>query len=390
MQFVRGKETRHNYLLRGEKDLTWSNLRHLLEDDNEEEKVMKKPLEQQGVLSEVWNVRIGNDNDWIVKFARNSSQKELFRVESNFYQQFGNEKPFSFFIPKPLYTSETCIILERITNVTSYSLLEGCPIHHVKPILSCLAKMHLQHWNSKKVDLQVLSSNPGIGSNLNGLTKEQLFSEYISDWIQFTNYPSSEQLQTKFATICHELKRRKIRTIHTHVHTFRPALIHGDFHIANLLLDDSTEPCHYWCIDWATCGIGNPLIDFAFFLLVSGNEETSQNMISYLQHYYTTIISSTTCVDWCWEECLEMYYYVILNQLCILVAYHKFASKISQGNTNLQKHFQNVNRRCIQAILSCSVDDDPIHSLLTTNIPLKSSEDFDNEKSALPHIQVSL
>ena len=147
-------------MLRGVDDLTWTNLRHFLvtndDDDDDEKEVIVEPVEAQGVLSEVWNVKIGNEYDWIVKFPRNSSQKELFRVEANFYRYIHKggctklSSRFPFSIPHAIHTSETCIIIKRIKNVTTttHSLLQGCPNDHLKPILSCLAKMHLRYWKN--------------------------------------------------------------------------------------------------------------------------------------------------------------------------------------------------------------------------------------------------
>ena len=218
---------------------------------------------ETAVLSNVYRIQVHLEHEQIVELIAKFKRKELhefhdmFRVESNFYTEISVELKNSFKIPKCIYASATFLLLACITSET-FSVMQACPIEKIQPILINLAKMHSQFWKFGKVDK--LASPAGIRSTLDGLTKETQFPTHLAAFLQ--DLPQKELLQR----ICKQDIVSNIRSTHDLLHESSNVwtMIHGDFHIGNILIQNSS----FWLVDWATCGKGNPLRDVVFFLIV--------------------------------------------------------------------------------------------------------------------------
>lgn len=232
-----------------------------------------EPLSEAAILSRVYQISVSqNDSDipsrWIAKFLKSSLPLEdMFTVESSFYTSYAKELQEavdSIEIPKALYCGAKCIVLEYVSDTTSFTLLDGCPQDRLDLVLSSLARIHAHFWKQPTTGL---SPTAGIGTAMSGLQKEQAFPNL---WKAFVEDISLDDAQgEKLNAVCSDLSNRRLRDIHERVHEYQPTLIHGDFHVGNLLFNNDTSKLTI--LDWATCGAGNNMVDVVFFFSSAPN-----------------------------------------------------------------------------------------------------------------------
>uniref|UniRef100_A0A7S1Z7D1 CHK kinase-like domain-containing protein n=1 Tax=Ditylum brightwellii TaxID=49249 RepID=A0A7S1Z7D1_9STRA len=350
----------------------------------------------------------------------------MFQIEASFYkmqqQQSSSSSttttttttlpPLPFHLAKMIYSSSHCIILEKIEHVQSFPLVHGCPTLSIREcMIRNLALMHARYWQTTAATTTTttaymqtfwksLSSTPGIGSSLSGKDKEYLFPTHWNDFLRSTTN-ISETERNKIQNVCINLQNKQIHQIHDKVHVFQTTLIHGDYHIANVLFSPQQQPeqkenqtekkkfdSSFWLLDWATCGLGNPLLDVVFFLLVSTNAPLQEGEVKHLLQYYYSILTSNDSTHtksnphgpyiastFSYDTFMTHYQHALLNQFIVLVCYDKLSRQLidslmtttttttttlTSSNADekktkqdtMKKHFDNVNERCIRALLS--------------------------------------
>ena len=271
--------------------------------------------------------------------------EHMFRVESHFYRTTEHEFPFR--LPRPVYTSSSMIIVEHVASDRHWTAAEGCPQEMVLPIITQLGRFHAQSIETPEL-WEGLASPAGVGSTLSGLAKETQFAGQWEDFL--ANIPSlSESVRTQVASICTELSNRRLRDIHDKIHDHPlQTLIHGDFHVANMLFQKED----IWLVDWATCGKGFPLIDLAFFAIVSLSEDVREQVEDgMLQAYHKGL---GPAVDMSFEDRRRMYRTCLLNQFLILVGYDRMSRQLvhqAKRPEELAHHFNVVNARACHALV---------------------------------------
>jgi hypothetical protein len=321
-----------------------------------------EPLSEAAILSSVYQVTVSvNESDqpsrWIAKFLRPTLLLEqMFDVEGTFYKSLAdehwNELDSSIHIPKALYCGPKCIILEYVPDTISFTLLEGCPLERLELVLSSLARIHAHFWH--RPPIAGLSSTAGIGSAMSGLEKEETFPNL---WKAFVNDVAlNHDEKQKLVALCTDLSKRKLQDIHKHVHDYQPTLIHGDFHVGNMLFHNDSK---LTLLDWATCGAGNNMVDVVFFLVVSTNLNMNEIMSTWLPLYHKVLLESNPTIDFSWEKCVSHFRTCLLNQFLVLVCYDEISKSLLAFHVESRnaldhytRHFENVNRRCVEALLS--------------------------------------
>jgi len=250
----------------------------------------------------------------------------------------------------------------------------------------------------------------GMGQRLPSLQKEGLF---VRSWketldnisfededggadesgVSSSNSSSSSDTTKSFIQkMSQRLETLRLRDVHDMVHKHRITLVHGDFHVANFLwpslqsstttatatatdTDDSESTTRPYVVDWATCGYGNPLVDFVFFLVVSTNNNCVSNVYGWLRKYYDLLLKynpnlrSTLTV----ETLKEMMMPALLCQWLILVSYDAMCRQIALSEANETKcemtsrHFNNVNLRTVLAMKSLDGWDKLLNEIPKTN-----------------------
>ncbi|RLN68458.1 hypothetical protein BBP00_00001001 [Phytophthora kernoviae] len=166
--------------------------------------------------------------------------------------------------------------------------------------------------------------------------------------------------KARLTTLCEQLSKKpdQLTKLHDLVDQGPSSLIHGDFHIANMLL--STDPAEEttWLLDWATCGKGNPLRDLAFFFIVSVQASHRQAQEAQcLKVYHEALTKETEAAYLSLDELHHKYKLCILNQFVILVVFDNLSKSLAANakteklRVELDAHFREVNRRACLSVL---------------------------------------
>ena len=360
----------------------------------------------QGVLSRVYRVTVkyvweeeeeesrretstaSLPTEWIVKLPREDlTLPWMFETEKVMYELFAQALPhwqlLPFTVPRLLYGTEDCLIVEGIKDTICLELMSGTPIDRMTFVTNALASLHSATWKSEWLasSAQKLRYPPGMGHRLSPLLKEYLFPHQWRGAVEtaLVGYCHKEMLEF-IVDLCQQLESRRLRDVHDIVHNQKLCLIHGDFNISNLLFPkedgDRRKPT---LIDWAAGGFGNPMIDVAFFLVL--NDCAADSSIPWLHQYYDELIKCNE--EWTKElsfnDMLRLLRWALLYQWIILVAYDKMSRQLSEGDQNLVKaklkHFTSVNRRAIHVMYTIGGFEIEKLSLLT-EIERKEASDF--------------
>ncbi|RLN32020.1 hypothetical protein BBJ28_00017131 [Nothophytophthora sp. Chile5] len=341
-----------------------------------------------GVISEVVIITVhfepaangncGNEEQelkkkFVGKFLRPEFPFEsMFVVESKFYNDFAaktadaaTKNPvvdFPFAIPTAIFTSNVLIVLECVDSVKTFTCIDGSPADQIGSLMAKLAQMHARYWNH---DCDGLASPAGIGSQLSGEEKRLQFPDCWTAFLDDIPLESAEK--ARLSVFCQRLseKPHQLEAVHKLVDEGPSTLIHGDFHIANMLLPTDPSDETTWLLDWATCGKGNPLRDLAFFFIVSvqSDHRRSQEAVS-LKLYYEALATEVQSMPLSLDELRRQYKACVLNQFVILVVYDSLSKSLAANakteklRVELDAHFREVNRRACLSVLDNFEDED--------------------------------
>lgn len=346
-----------------------------------------KPLEV-GVISEVVAVTVflrsegqqqgGNDESvlerqLIAKFLRPEFPFEsMFQVESTFYTSLASSAAVSlangarlpFNVPTPVFTSNSLIVLERVPSVETFTCVQGCPADQITVLVSKLAQFHAHFWD---YDCDGLAVPAGIGSNLSGESKQEQFPDLWAAYLDDIPLESDDKI--RLVTLCEKLSATPelLATAHNLVETGPQTLIHGDYHVANVLFSTNDTAANMWLLDWATCGKGNPMRDLAFFFIVSVTQhDRREHETNCLQLYHETVTSERAAQEkpLSLAEWTRHYRLCVLNQFLILVVYDHLSkhlavnAKTDKLRGELDAHFRTVNLRACHSVLDNWCGDD--------------------------------
>ncbi|GMF49286.1 unnamed protein product [Phytophthora fragariaefolia] len=312
---------------------------------------------------------------FVGKFLRPEFPFEsMFTVESTFYNEF-TTKPcdaamknsaavvgFPFAIPSAIFTSNVLIVLDCVESVKTFTCVDGSPPQLIPMLVTKLAQMHSRFWNH---ECNGLSSPAGIGSQLTGEEKRLQFPECWGNYLDDVALESREKEQ--LAEMCRLLSSKpdQLKAVHDLVDSGPKTLIHGDFHIANMLLPTDPADEMMWLLDWATCGKGNPLRDLAFFFIVSVRDSHRRAQETHcLEVYHKALTAEAEAAQISWDELLHQYKACVLNQFVILVVYDSLSKSLAANakteklRVELNAHFREVNRRACLTVLDNISDKD--------------------------------
>lgn len=347
--------------------LTNAFLQEILGDDTVVSGFEWQALET-GVISEVVAVRVflesasgAREKQLVAKFLRPEFPFEsMFLVESTFYASFGHGSVTSvpFELARPVFTSNVLIVLERVPSIETHTCLQGCPESRIATLVTKLAQFHARLWSH---DCDGLAVPAGIGSNLSGEAKKERFP---SLWAAYVGaIPLEQDDRARLTTLCAYLCAHPelLQRTHELVDSGPQTLIHGDYHVANVLFPRTSASTdeRVWLLDWATCGKGNPMRDLAFFFIVSVTERDRRaHEQRSLALYYSTVsresasAAALSLADW-----TQQYKVCVLNQFLILVVYDHLSKQLAANakteklRRELDAHFRSVNLRACLSVL---------------------------------------
>ncbi|KAF1335373.1 Aminoglycoside phosphotransferase, partial [Globisporangium splendens] len=322
----------------------------------------------------------------VAKFLRPEFPFEsMFLVESKFYAEFANFSSMSssksaklpFAVPTPVFTSSVLIVLERVDAVQTFTCIQGCPSDRISMLVKKLAQLHGRFWDH---DGEGLAVPAGIGSGLTGEAKRAqfpgLWSAYLDD------IPLGNTEKERLTTLCQRLSANPelLESVHNAVEGDPSTLIHGDYHVANILFPTAPSDPTVWLLDWATCGKGNPMRDLAFFFIVSVAEQDRREQESASLQLYRDVVAmeSPEAATLTLDEWRRHYRICVLNQFLILVVYDHLSkhlaanAKTEKLRNELDAHFRKVNLRACFSVLD-NIDADALDSLVIASQKSQSS-----------------
>lgn len=342
----------------------------------------------RGVLSNVQTLDVKlsstNTKQFLNKFRKNEIPlDDLFKVESTFYELADEleqleDAMFPFRLAKALATGSNCIILELIQDVTCLDVHQSCPVDYFDDVIHKLAEMHAYCWvgSSSTTTNNILTEyaprlamSPGAGQSLPASTRQDQFEvAWPAVRKRLVPFFSSEDICRLDDVVTWIASVDRIEVIKRCVEGRRYTLVHGDFHMGNLLLPKTDNRCDSsvdnrpWLVDWSFCGLGNPVVDLVFFLGM--NDVT--NIDSVLRNYHNVIKERSQLS---WNDLLAMFRECLLNQFVILVSYDSLCREMADTREDQHAHFDRVNTRCARLILAYNFDSSggihPIQSLTT-------------------------
>lgn len=379
-------------------DITLELLSKIL--SNKVESYDLKPL-GRGIMSNVQILTICYDKSinrseepptqFIVKFKKPEIPlPDLFSVEAEFYrltETICNEpSAFPFRLVKVYAAGSSWLMLEYISDseITTYDVHEGCPSSVFDELLVRLANVHSYFWiqnvdqstrdsgTISKYRFQKLSTNPGAGHSLPISTRQELF---LPAWPAFRDrlalyLKDSYSLQLMDDIVEWTAADNRIEKSASLASQMKCTLVHGDFHIGNILLPAEQDTGNHvmntpWLVDWSMAGLGNPLVDLVFFLVVGApnipiNESgtclstMSANVERVLKLYHTTLNDESALLSW--DQFVTHFRACLLNQLVILICYdglcRDMADSLRDEKDVYHAHFDRVNVRCARMLLS--------------------------------------
>jgi len=392
-------------------------------------------------------------NRFLVKFQKPEiPMPDLFSVEGEFYRLVDAlaEKTMSssedaggiilstlslpFRLVDAIATGKSWLLLQYVPpdRVKTIDVTSGCPPDKFDELMTRLARLHTCFWirpeqgetlenlrlsSILKDRSGTLSATPGVGHNL---PIEDRQASFANSWpavrkrlLPFFRSESREYLQQLDKIVKWTAQSHRIENITNSVGEKKLTLIHGDFHVGNMLfpklsshegkvwcadrntghnkINDGAASSRPWLVDWSMSGIGNPLIDLVFFLVVGADvipsnahpdtdpvATTSKNLEKVLCQYHRTLNSSS------WansetrnepflgselssllgpsllsrDEMVSMFRQCLLNQFVILVCYDDLCRSLAEASPDkeskelLHSHFDRVNVRCVNMLLS--------------------------------------
>ena len=365
-----------------------------------------KPL-GKGVMSDVQILTVDiNDSQcemkaqYLVKFKKPEIPlPDLFSVEGEFYRLAESvlvEQPaFPFRLAKALAAGSSWLMLEYTPHsaVRTFHVHESCPLDLFDDLVKRLAKMHAFFWIHNGSSLQnnftgtlkagsiQLSSNPGTGHSLPvDSRQEQFLPAWPAVRERLAAYIKNDSLLRVDAIVQWTSTNSRIKKCTNLVSEQRRTVIHGDYHIGNILVpnkylqrDECDSPLIPWLVDWSMAGIGNPLVDLVFFLVVgakcipvteSGSTEVSRAVNHVLEQYHNALkgcenkTSVTNEMLLSWEDLVSMFRMCVLNQFILLICFDSLCRDVANGYQSKNEkhlyhaHFDRVNIRCVMMLLS--------------------------------------
>ncbi|KAL9182350.1 hypothetical protein ACHAXT_013002 [Thalassiosira profunda] len=354
--------------------------------------------------------------------------RDLFTVEGRFYRFASKMKSaegendgsgFPFRLVDAVAFGPSWILLEYISAEDDMDIIdvhEGCPSERFDDLLVRLARIHATCWISDDAEISSkpapaissllrkyackLSPAPGAGHTLPPSGRQQQFApgwpavrERMMPYFQ-SEY-GTQSLEKMDEIVSWTSQSSRIADIARSVAEKKCTLVHGDFHIGNMLLEktqheDSGErkqPAP-WLVDWSMAGVGNPCVDLVFFLILaaeaiptyemstegaslqSTTEMTTERVGRILKQYYQTLTAGEQDEDTAntplpsnrtqqprlqWEAFLSMFSECLLNQFIILVCYDSLCRSMADASPDgptFHHHFDRVNVRCARMLLS--------------------------------------
>lgn len=191
------------------------------------------------------------------------------------------------------------LLIEHLKAFRIGDQVAGCSIDETRRVLTTMADMHGQFWNSERLDefrWLVPMRYAGKPMHMMYVQAVDKFKERHAE--RLTGHASDilDWMKANFLALFTELSARP------------STLVHGDFRLDNLCFDDDTGEVIVF--DWQTIGVGPGAIDLAYFLSAAVTEDAPDGTVDEMLEFYRERLGaqgvqlSPTALKWEYEVSL--------------------------------------------------------------------------------------
>jgi hypothetical protein len=225
-----------------------------------------------------------------------------FLKEVSFYQQLQSSlrirTPRCYFAQIKDEGPEFMLLLEDLSPAEQGNQLAGCSETVARAALSQLVGLHAPSWNDARLlELDWLGqSTPESGAMVTSLYNAQLpgFMERFGDKLD----ADQRAIITAFGQSSALQQRSQSEPF---------ALVHIDFRLDNLLIDETGPEPIVTTVDWQSITVGNPMTDVAYFIGAGLLADTRRSAEDALVREYHQALLAAGIADYAWTNCWEDY-----------------------------------------------------------------------------------
>jgi hypothetical protein len=241
-------------------------------------------------------------------------QSRMYEREFCFYRDVAHDialrAPRLYYSALQPETGECVLLLEDLAPAQTLNMLEGCTTEDAALALRHLATLHAAWWEHPR--LGALDWLPAFDDQA-----ENDQRQYAQSWEVFltkVGHLLPDGLVPLGASLKHHVVAVK-RYLGQHPRT----LLHGDFHLHNLLFGSTPGSRTLTVIDWQACSRGRATRDLAHFLVTGlppGRRRAHE--LGLLKLYHTVLVEHGVAA-YSFEQCLQDYRFTMLDELYFLV-----------------------------------------------------------------------
>ena len=207
-------------------------------------------------------------------------------------------------------TGKSVLLLEDIVDALAGDSVVGCSVEQARLALWHLAKFHARWWESPQLD--DFPWLPNINDNA-----DRAQVSYQHAWDRFAE-KVGDQLSAPFRNVAMRYGSH-VAPIKDQLAARTTTILHGDYHLGNLMFGPPGSDTSLVAIDWQLMGKGPGTEDVAYFL--AGEMETAQRRaaeLSLLKGYHGTLVESGVR-GYEFDDCQRDYRLSMFRPLQILV-----------------------------------------------------------------------
>jgi hypothetical protein len=207
-------------------------------------------------------------------------------------------------------TGECVLLLEDLAPAQTLDMLEGCTAEDAALVLRHLATFHASWWEHPR--LGTLDWLPAFDAQA-----ESDQRQYARAWEVFLGKVGG-LLPAGLVPLGARLKHH-VAGVKRYLGQQPGTLLHGDFHLHNLLFDSTGGTRTLTVIDWQACSRGRATRDLAHFLVTGLPPDRRRAHEPELLRLYHTTLTEHGVGDYSLKQCLRDYRFTMLDELHFLV-----------------------------------------------------------------------
>lgn len=225
-----------------------------------------------------------------------------FLKEVSFYQQLQSRlkirTPRCYFAAIDGEGPAFMLLLEDLSPAEQGNQLAGCSESVARAALAEVVGLHAPSWNdSSLLELDWLGRPTPESSEMT----TSLYNAQLPGFLdRFGSKLEADQREiiTAFGQSTALAQRASQQPF---------SLVHIDFRLDNLLIDESLEPPRVTTVDWQSITIGNPMTDVAYFIGAGLLPEVRRPIEENLVAEYHAALGATGISDYSWNDCWDDY-----------------------------------------------------------------------------------